>query len=208
MVVVAVIVKKVVNESLYCCCLLLLGPQGAQKQVTLQQEGVGLSGSPDGGPERASGCPKVTQTGPTGANGSPQHSPWPKDWGFLLLPLGDDFPIVTWQQRACLAGIHPGSGAGVRYRCWEVLVASSASWACPEGQGLAITPSCGCNWFSSLSLPPSLSACFSLLFPALSVPPAAHPSPPPPTALGGTPFFRPPSSSPGPACFLAVCPRR
>lgn len=94
-VVVAVIVKKMVNKSLYCCCLLLLGPQGAQKQVTLQQEGVGLSGSPDGGPERASGCPKVTQTGPTGANRSPQHSSWPKNWGFPLLPLGDDFAIVT-----------------------------------------------------------------------------------------------------------------
>ena len=59
-------------------------------------------------------------------------------------------------------------------------MASSASWASPEGQGLAITPSCGCNWFSSLSLPPSLSVCFSLLFPALSVPPAAQPSLPPP----------------------------
>lgn len=35
-------------------------------------------------------------------------------------------------------------------------MASPASWASPEGQGLAITPSCGCNWFSSLSLPPSL----------------------------------------------------
>lgn len=48
------------------------------------------------------------------------------------------------------------------------------------GEGLARPPSCGCNWFSSLSLPPSLPACFSLLFLSLSVLPPAHSCPRPP----------------------------
>ncbi|XP_055267664.1 cytohesin-2 isoform X2 [Moschus berezovskii] len=88
---------------------------GAQEQVTLQQEGVGLSGSPDGGPEKASGCPKVTQTGPTGANGSPHAHLGPRTGGFLFCLLGMTSPSSPWQQRACLAGIRPGSGAGVRH---------------------------------------------------------------------------------------------
>ena len=72
---VVVIPTKTVSQSRYCCCLILWGPHGAQKQVTLKQEGMAWSVSPHWSPERASSCPKVTQLVCTPLNVSPPHPP-------------------------------------------------------------------------------------------------------------------------------------
>lgn len=70
----------------------------------------------------------------------------------------------------------PWSGPGTdRGGSW--LPPGLRALASRAGEGLALPPSCGCNWFSSLSLPPSLR--LSSLF--LSVLPPAHPCPRPPS---------------------------
>ena len=177
----------------------------------MKPEGVGPSGSADWSPERAGGCPKVTQpVGPTAHLSAPPCLR-PRTGGFVFSLSGG----MTSSGRALLARDLSGGGGGVGWsqaRCQEVLAHGGAQdlWPPLGGSG-----SCRCNWFSSLSfppssLPPSISACFSLLF-LSPTPHALLPSLPPflsPAAFGGTPFFCLPSSSPGPACFLAVCPRR
>lgn len=188
-----VIVTKMVNKShSYGCYLIFPGPQGTQKQVTLKEEGVGPSGSPDWSPERARGCPKVTQPLCTGVDMSPHTHLGPRS-GVLSSACGGDLQIETsspWQPRALLAwdtswglgwsqALTPG---GAPSCCGG----AQHPWPPREGGGPAIPPSCGCNWFSSLSLPPSLSAHFSSLFLSLSHPPV-HPFPPPPCGSGGTP---------------------
>lgn len=79
-------------------------------------------------------------------------------------------------------------------------------WPLWEGGAPTIAPSCGCNWFSSLSLPP-LPLCVFPMFASLPRPCASLP---PPTlfllsaALGGAPFSRLPFSCTW-SCLLSRC---
>lgn len=164
-------------------------PQGVWPQ------GRGPEWSPGWSPDRASERPEVTQQVCAGAEMSPRR-PLGRGQG-LSCPCGDlrrhacGSSGPRWVPRR-VCGCHSGLGA-----------------LAPRGRGCGHPPSCGCNWFSPLS-PPSLSAVF-LADVSVPLPGPAHPLPPPfcRLRLSGAP--RPPafpSPAPGPACFLAVCPRR
>lgn len=111
MVVVAVIVKKMVNKSIAAVYFFWDHKEPRSRSLCSRRVWISRRGVP----ERTSGCPEVTQTGPTGANGGPHAHLDPRTGGFLFCHLGMTSPLSPWQQRACLAGTRPGSGAGVRH---------------------------------------------------------------------------------------------
>lgn len=126
-----------------------LWPTRRPQQGTLKQEGV----------QGGRGGAEVTWALVLDLTESPRHL---GQGGVLSAPLWGG-PPGRGRGRG---GLGPGTGEGGAHGC---LLGSGHSPP-REGEGLAHLPSCGCNWFSSLSLPPSLPACFSLLFLSLSYP--------------------------------------
>lgn len=161
-----VIFTKMVNKSHYYCSLIFAGSQGAQKQVTLKQEGEGWSGSLDWSPQRASGCPKVTQPVCTGADMSPQAHLGPPTGGFVFCLVGMTSPqrhLHRGSGRPSWPGIHPRGWAGAGYWRREVLLAASVRLGVLSLPGWErvrpFLPHVDVTGFlPSLSLPPSFSA--------------------------------------------------